>query len=281
MVMNFCETHENFTEVPPSPASVCSSIHEECWRPTDYLSTTQSSGVHQLEESEMPQVFKEINSNLNELRRRLNQLEGSFPEETINDQQPREVEIDVEDQDEAFVRNLLVAAGLYDGSHGRSLSKWNPLDKSISYQVFEEVEDSYRRQTTKDNEICTKYHGEKLSHKMILDLLNEVLPTILKQPSNMSRYIEKATGFLHKAPRGKKLLCCLWKIIQENLHPAADESYYYLDNLLARDLQSNPWSCLMDDDVNVISREIESHITKDLIDEMIGVIFDDKFLRSF
>ncbi|XP_075498328.1 LOW QUALITY PROTEIN: uncharacterized protein LOC142536837 [Primulina tabacum] len=270
VVMNFCETRENFTEVPPSPASVCSSIHEECWGPTDYLSTTPSSGVHQLEESEMPQVFKEINSNLNELRIRLNQLEGSFPEETINDQQPREVEVDIEDPDEAFVRDLLVAADLYDGSHSRSLSKWDPLGKSISYQVFEEVEDSYRRQTTKDKEICTKYHGEKLSHKMILDLLNEVLPTILKQPLNVSRYIEKATGFLHKAPRGKKLLCCLWKIIQESLHPADDESYYSLDNLLARDLQSKPWSCLMDDDINVISREIESQITKDMIDEMIG-----------
>ncbi|XP_075482695.1 uncharacterized protein LOC142522966 [Primulina tabacum] len=269
VIMNFCETRENFTEVPPSPASVCSSIHEEYWRSTDYLSTTPSSGVHQLEESEMPQVFKEINSNLNELRRRLNQLEGSFPKETISDQQPREVEIDIEDHDEAFVRDLLVAAGLYDGSHGRSLTKWDPLGKPISYQVFEEVEDSYKRQTTKDNEMCTKYHGEKSSHKMIFDLLNEVLPTILKQPANMSRYIEKATGFLHKAPRGRKLLSCLWQIIQENLHPAADESYYSLDNLLAHDLQSNPWSGLIDDDINVISKEIEYRITKELIDEMV------------
>ncbi|XP_073155369.1 uncharacterized protein [Henckelia pumila] len=272
VMMNFCETRENFTEVPPSPASVCSSIHEECWRPTDYLSTTPSSGVHQLEESEMPQVFKEINSNLNELRRRLSQLDGSFPVETINEQQPMEVEIDIEDHDEAFVRDLLVAAGLYDGSLSRSLSKWDPLGKSISYQVFEEVEDSYRRQATKDNEMCTKYHGEKSSHKMILDLLNEVLPTILKQPVNMSRHIEKANGFLHKAPRGRKLLSCLWQIIQENLYPAADESYYSLDNLLARDLQSNLWSGLMDDDINFISREIEYQITKDLIDEMIELI---------
>ncbi|KZV41743.1 hypothetical protein F511_22155, partial [Dorcoceras hygrometricum] len=267
VMMNSCETRENFTEVPPSPASVCSSIQEECWRPIDYLNTTPSSGVHQLEESEMPQVFKEINSNLNELRRRLNQLDGSFLEETINDQQPGEVEIYIEDQDEAFVRDLLVASGLYDGSHSRSLSKWDPLGKSISYQVFEEVEDSYRRQATQDNKMCTKYHGEKLSHMMILDLLNEVLPTILKQPVSMSRYIEKATGLLHKAPYGRKLLSCLWEIIQENLHPAADD--HSLDNLLARDLQSNPWSGLMDDDINVIGREIEYLITNDLIDEMI------------
>lgn len=102
-----------------------------------------------------------------ELRKKLNQLECAEPEEDINEQLPSEVEVDIENQDEAYINDLLVAAGLYDGLYNRSLSKWNPMGKPISNHVFQEVEDSYR--TTKVDEICSKY--QKLNHKMIIDLL--------------------------------------------------------------------------------------------------------------
>ncbi|KAL0431047.1 UNVERIFIED_CONTAM: hypothetical protein Sradi_0730700 [Sesamum radiatum] len=263
---------ENSTEVPPSPASVCSSVHEEFWRAADYLSPISSSGAHQPEDSEMSHVFREINSNLNELRRKLNQLEGGVREETINVQKPAEVEAEIEDEAEAYVRDLLIAAGLYDGSFSQSLSKWDPLGKPISTQVFEEVEETYQKNIN-DEESCRKDQGEKVNHKMILNLLNEVLPSILREPANMSRYVGKAIGPVQKPPHGRKLLSQAWNIIKVYVHPPVDRSYYALDNMLARDLKSNPWSRLMDDDVNALVRDIECQIIGDMIEEMVKDIY--------
>ncbi|XWS33955.1 hypothetical protein CRYUN_Cryun22dG0127100 [Craigia yunnanensis] len=65
VVMNFSERHENSTEVPPSPASVCSSTNEEVWRQVDYLSSISTLDVTFGEDNAVPQVFKEISSNLN------------------------------------------------------------------------------------------------------------------------------------------------------------------------------------------------------------------------
>lgn len=50
--------------MPPSPASVCSSVNEEFWRPGDYFSPASTPDVHPLDESDMPRVFREISSNL-------------------------------------------------------------------------------------------------------------------------------------------------------------------------------------------------------------------------
>ncbi|XP_073296533.1 uncharacterized protein [Primulina huaijiensis] len=266
VLMGYFETNENSTEVPPSPASVCSCSHDEFWRPMDNSSPSSSSDVHQLEDGDMPFVFREINSNLNELRKKLNQLECADPEEDINEQRPSEVEADVENQDEAYIKYLLIAAGLYDGSCNRSLSNWNTMGKPISNHVFEEVEDSYRT-TTKVDEICSKY--QKLNHKMIFDLLNEVLPNILRPSTNQSRYMAKTFGYAYKTPLGKKLLFHVWEFIRLYVNSPSDKSYYALDSLLTRDWKLSTLSHLIDDDINSIGLEIESQIMKELIEEMV------------
>ncbi|XP_073123244.1 uncharacterized protein [Henckelia pumila] len=268
VLMSSFETNENSTEVPPSPASVCSSSHDEFWRPMDNSSPSSFSGVHQLEDGDMSCVFRELNSNLNELRKKLNLLEFADPEEDVNEQQPSEVEVDIENQDEAYIKELLVAAGLYDGSYNRSLSKWDPLGKPISNHVFEEVEDSYRT-TTEVDDLCSKYHRGKLNHKMVFDLLNEVLPNILRPPINQSKYMEKAFGYVHKPPLGKKLLFHIWEFIRLYVNPPSDKSYYALDSLLTRDWKMSTWSHLIDDDMNSIGREIESQIMEEMIEEMV------------
>ncbi|KAL9148633.1 hypothetical protein ABFS82_12G054900 [Erythranthe guttata] len=271
VMMSFFETNENSTEVPPSPASVCSSVHEEFWRTSDYLSPISSAGGHQLDDSDMSHVFREINSNLNELRRKLNQFEGAAVEEPTKDQQPSEVELDIEDEAEAYIQDLLVAAGFYDGSFSRSLSKWDPLGKPISAQVFEEVEETHK-QTTKDDEMCRKDEGEQVSHKIVVDLLNELLPAILREPTNMSTYMEKAAingGNVFKPPYGRKLLSRVWSAVGVYVHPPQDRSYYSLDSMLARNLKSDQWLGSLDDDVTALCRDIECLIIGDMIDEMI------------
>ncbi|XP_051139713.1 uncharacterized protein LOC127257370 [Andrographis paniculata] len=270
VMTSFCEANENSTEVPPSPASVCSSIHEEFWRPTDYLSPISSTGANHLEDSEMSHVFREINSNLIELRRKLNQFESSVQDEAVSEQKPAAPkEVVVEDEVEAYIRDLLIASGLYGGSFIRSMTKWDPLGKPISAEAFEEVEATYG-QSAKTDEFCSrKDHEDRGDRKMILDLLNEVLPATLREPVKTSKYLEKVIGSVHKPPYGRMLLSRVWDIAREYIHPPADRSCYTLDYMLARDLKSEPWSQVVDDDVSGLGRDIECWIIEDVIEEMV------------
>ncbi|XP_044469921.1 uncharacterized protein LOC123199126 isoform X2 [Mangifera indica] len=270
VIMNLGERHENSTEVPPSPASVCSSSQEEFWRPVDFLGPISTPDVTLGEDNSLPQVFKEISSNLNELRRQLNQLDNR-PEDIYTEQDPTESEIiDLDDQAEAYIRDLLVASGFYDGSSNKSLSRWDPLAKPISNSVFEKVEDSYRK-SAEENEVLIKDHIEKkCDRKMLLDLLNEALSILLGPPLNKSKFRRKIIGSsLLPPPHGRKLLESVWEIIRVYLYPPTDRSYFSLDNMVAHDLGSTPWSGLMDEEINGLGRELECHIIGDIVEEIL------------
>ncbi|KAL0379103.1 UNVERIFIED_CONTAM: hypothetical protein Sradi_3215800 [Sesamum radiatum] len=257
---------ENSTEVPPSPASVCSTPCEEFGRPADHTSQT-SSGVPPLEDSETPPVFHQINSDLNESQKELNQPECTGLKETKDEELPHEVETDIDNPAEAYIRDLLVASGLYDRPCIRSPSKWGPHCKPISHQIFEEVGESYR-QSTEAAERCSNQEA-KLNRKMILDLLNEALPAVLGEPANTVRYMGKAIDHAFKPPHGRKLLSRVWESIRVYVHPSTDRSNYVLDNMVARDLKSEPWSRLMDDAKYVLGEDLGSEIAGDLIEEMV------------
>ncbi|KAG5529994.1 hypothetical protein RHGRI_030385 [Rhododendron griersonianum] len=156
---------ENSTEVPPSPASVCSSNHEEFWRAADHL----------------------------KLRRQLNELDSGFPKETIIQEHTLEAEMELEDEAEAYVRDLLVASGLYKGSSEKVLSRWDPFAKPISNRIFEELEESYRNATKKDSEGSKR---DNVDHKLLLDLLNEALTIVLGPPVTVSRFRKTADSLL-------------------------------------------------------------------------------------
>ncbi|KAL8476556.1 hypothetical protein ACS0TY_029020 [Phlomoides rotata] len=253
VMMSSYETHENSTEVPPSPASVCGSDCDELWKPAAFTSPT-SSGVNQQEDDEIPDAFSQINLNLNDLQTQLNQLECTEPK--IEEQPPE----DIDDPTKAYIRDLLVASGYYDGSCNRSLSKCNPLGKPISNQVFDEVEESYR-QSAKDHENCKKDVEAGLNQRMLLlDLLNEALPTLLKHPENLYRSVHKPLL------QGRELLSRIWEIV---VHPEDDRSYYALDRMLEQDLKSDSRSGLMDDEIDALGKDLECHIIGYLIEEMI------------
>lgn len=270
---NFYERHENPTEVPPSPASVCSSVNEEYWRQTDYFTPSSASDVPALDDSEMPRVFRDISSNLNELRRQLNQLDTYDSEETMINEQPVEEEmLEIEDQAEAYIRDLLVASGLYDGSRDKYISRWDPLGKPISNHVFEEVEESYK-QLIKDEEGYTKDQLQKINHKLLCDMLNEALPSVLGVSSTMSRFMKHAVGPIPRPPQGKKLLEHVWEIIGVYVHPPLDRSSQSLDNIVARDLKTTPWTGLVDEEVNALGKDMECQIIGDLIQELVKDMF--------
>ncbi|XP_057470094.1 LOW QUALITY PROTEIN: uncharacterized protein LOC130759049 [Actinidia eriantha] len=268
VVMNFGERHENCTEVPPSPASVCSSVYEESWRAADHLSSASTPDLSPLEDTTVPRVFREISSNLNELRKQLNKLGAGGPKEVVIEEHPLEAETELEDETEAYIRDLLVASGLYEGSSDKVLSRWDPFAKLISNQIFEQVEESYMKMN-KDIEGSRRDQGEKKAdHKLLLDLLNEALAIVLGPPMTMSRFRKKAIGPTPRPPHGRKLLDHVWEIVGEHLHPP-NKIGYTLDRMVARDLGYTPWSGLMSDDIDALGKDMESQIIGVLIDEIL------------
>lgn len=208
-----------------------------------------------------------------DLVKQLDQLEKPGLEKSITEEKADKVDPEIKDPTEAYVRDLLVASGYYDGSCSRQLPKWDPLSQPVSNQVFEGVEESYR-QITKVDESSTKDEGARTDHRVILDLLNEALQTVLNQPPNMSRLGKAIESSRHQAPRGRELLSLVWEIIQGQVHPpAADRSTYALESMLARDLKSDSWPRLLDDDVNDLGKDLECNITCDLIEEIVKDIY--------
>ncbi|XP_062102776.1 uncharacterized protein LOC133812941 isoform X2 [Humulus lupulus] len=276
VVSNFNERHinENFTEVPPSPASVCSSPQEELWRPVDQLSPLSTPDVTPSNEYALPQVFREISSNLSELRRQLNQLESDDPEERIIQSKPAQPEMfELKDPEEAYIRDLLVASGLYDASPDKYLWRSETSTKPIGTLVFEEVEESYKI-FAKDHNISLKdQRARKIHHKLLHDLLNEALTTVLEPHraisavSKVKRKSMNSSSFptLH----GNKLLDCVWEIICDHLYPSTDRSCYSLEEMVARDLRLSPWTGQVDGEGTSLGREMEILIMGDLVDEIL------------
>ncbi|WCJ32826.1 hypothetical protein M5689_014226 [Euphorbia peplus] len=273
VVRNFSERHimENSTEVPPSPASICSSAQEEFWRPVGYSSPVSTYDVTPADsESAMPQVFREISSNLNELRRQLNQLDSDEPDNLRSEPEMMDdfTMVDLEDKVEAYTRDLLVASGLYDAPFDSCLSRWDPLAKPISKSVFDKLEKKH----SKDNEKhSTK---DQHDHKIVYDLLNETLAMLLGPPVTMSRFRRNIISSSFLSPlRGRKLLECAWKMMKVYLNPPQDKSHSSIDSMVAENLETSPWSGLIEDEINGLGKEIESEIIGDLIQEILTDLF--------
>ncbi|CAL5443900.1 unnamed protein product [Camellia sinensis] len=194
--------------------------------------------------------------------RQLNELDADGPKKTVTEEQSLETEMaELEDEAEAYIRDLLVASGLYDGSSDNVLSRWDPLAKPITNDIFEAVEESYKKMT-KDNE------GSRRDHKLLLDLLNEALSVVLGPPVTMSRF-RKAIGPALLPPRGQKLLDRAWEIVRAHLYPPTDKFHYCIDDMVAEDLGFTTWSGLMNDDIDAVGKEMESQITGYLIEEIV------------
>ncbi|KAE9613179.1 hypothetical protein Lal_00027788 [Lupinus albus] len=261
VLMNCGDWHENSTEVPPSPASMCSSVHDEHWRQVEYLSPISTPDMSSRDNNVVSHVFRDISSALNEVRKKLSQLESDSVNEFITKQEaePDDSElVQIEDPAESYIRDLLIASGLYFGSWDKSLLRGDTFAKPIGNSVFEEVEASHKKLVKKSNDRSIK------DHKVLLDLLNEALSLVLGPP--LTRKI--CNSSVMQQPYGKELLKLVWDIIRVSLHPPCDICPYSLDTLVAQHLESIPWSGLVYDEINVLGRDIECLITRDLVEEI-------------
>ncbi|CAN0873671.1 hypothetical protein LINGRAHAP2_LOCUS10440 [Linum grandiflorum] len=224
---------ENSTEVPPSPASICSNAQEELWRPSDYNVSPVSTPDHVTleDESGMPQVFRDICSNLKELRRQINRLGSTHDDEEsssvdcgVEHREEENVKLglglsgrQIEEKAEAwYIKDLLIASGLFDGSSSSTdmsllpSSRWDPLGKTIPHWVFEQVEEASGKKWDegKDNDVMRS----DVDRKMMYDLLNEALITVI--PAGRQRQTTTSSTL-----RGTKLLERVWKMVQEYVYP--------------------------------------------------------------
>ncbi|KAM0057441.1 hypothetical protein Hdeb2414_s0005g00158211 [Helianthus debilis subsp. tardiflorus] len=265
VMMNIADRPENGTEVPPSPASICSSIQDDFYRSAYCASPTTTPGAPTSDDSDLPQAFRDINTNLHELRKQLHQLETGRSEETVIEEQLYESDMaELEDEDESYIRDLLIASGLYDNSFEKCLSRWDTYAKPISDQVFNQVEESYK------NKINNESDQTPVDHKVLLDLVNEVLSTLLAPPMHKSKFNKK----VKRPPHGNKLLDQVWEMLRAYLHPVVDKSFYFFDTMVARDLQSMPWSELVYEDIDALAKELERQIMRDLMEEMVNDMRD-------
>ncbi|CAH8385799.1 unnamed protein product [Eruca vesicaria subsp. sativa] len=267
---SFYDRNENSTEVPPSPASVCSSTPEEFWRNVDYLSQVSTPDVTVSDENGMPQVFRDISSNLSELRRQINELDSDIQVPTsVEEEAAREIEITVDlgNPDKTFVRDLLMASGLYEGTTNRSLSIWDPFTKPINKSLLEETKENLKKRRNQNQE----EEDIEDNHNILFDLLNEVL-TVVLGPVKKSGFKKKLWNLCVSEPtaiRGKYLLESVWRIMSEYLYSQPEKPFCSLDGIIGWDLERCPWSCLISEEATVLGREVEGMIMSDLVEEVV------------
>lgn len=168
---------------------------------------------------------------------------------------------------EAYIRDLLVASGLYDKSANKHFISSDP--KPINIGAFQEVE----AKLESNQEFNNDQNEKKIDHKALHDLLNEKLPNILTPPSltfsKLGREVIGCGNSTFPSPHGNKLLNIVWEMIRPYVQPPADKSCYTLHNMVSKDLQVIPWARSVDREVNFLGREVECLIIEDLVDDIV------------
>ena len=193
---------------------------------------------------------------------------GGFDKVAIEESYEHEA-VAVERHAQAFIRDILITAGLYEGEiFDEAFPKWDASKRPIPRWVFDEVEEAYRQKGKLDEAGSLSSPGDaNISHKLLFDLTNEALPRILKP--RMSYMFKKRVASPNTIPCKKKLLDDLWWQIQVYINPALSESNS-VDGMVAQDVLADPWCTVLHEDLYVTGRKVELVILEDLIDEFMS-----------
>lgn len=211
-----------------------------------------------------------------ELRRQINELESDVQVRTPVEEEPtKEIEtiVDLGNPDKIFVRDLLVASGLYEGTSDISLSRWDPLAKPIKKSVLEETKENLkkrRNQNQEDDDTEESTISEE-NHNILFDLLNEVLTVVLGPltKSGFKKKLMSSSVSETTTIRGKYLLESTWRIMSEYLYSQPEKPFCSLDGIIGWDMDRFPWSGLIGEEFNVLGREVEGMIMTDLVEELV------------
>lgn len=161
---------------------------------------------------------------------------------------------ELECEAQVYIRDLLIAAGLYNSC--------TTVLKPIENWVFKEVEEAYRKGREGEEDAT---FGTIENHKILFDLLNETLLTIIDSQTRRSRFLRQSTRS-NSVVHGKKLLDVSWQKMGMYIYPPA-VTIHSMDTMVAHDLRRAKWFDRETNEVDVIGKEVERMIWVDLVEE--------------
>ncbi|KAL6907428.1 hypothetical protein ACP4OV_002467 [Aristida adscensionis] len=250
---------ENSTEVPPSPASWCSSPPDEMIRggyPSPVSPLEASFSEHR---SPLRSAAKDMSSSASEPGNLLEQVQAEELAETSP----------VEDDDtdhpvKSFVRAVLVGAGLYGQRQNSGKFLADGEAKPIPKWVLEEVESSAAPATSDGGA-----GAAAVDHRLLFDLINEALPGAVRASTTLRAFDRCHAAAPGRGPGGKKLLDAVWRSVQPWLEPTGDAASGSVDGLIGRDLSLSPWGGAFRGDADALGLDVEAEILDELVDETV------------
>ncbi|KAF8659488.1 hypothetical protein HU200_058430 [Digitaria exilis] len=181
--------------------------------------------------------------------------------------------------DKAYIRDILVAAGLYDddGSlDNKANGRVDSMARPICDDIFEEVEDIYYYRGKYCDDaigVCNDdAGGNAADHRMLFDLANEALQSLVMQGAkvgcSLRQWVIDSTG----VSRGRRLVDDVWQQVQILRNPEMQEMQT-IDSMVAYEIRKSVWADVLYEDVYVVGRKIERAIFDELIEDLLIEVF--------
>lgn len=255
---------ENSTEVPPSPASWCSSPPDEMMirggypSPVSPLEASFSGRRSPLKPATSSSDSEPGNVHPWLEREQTEEVPQTSP--ALQDDNEDDDTAETDHPMKAFIRAVLVVAGMYGQSQNSDhLSSTSQMIKPIPTCVFEEVLSSASPPDV-DSDV---------DHQLLFDLINEALPGAVRGTTTLCTF-SKWYAAPRRALNGKRLLDGLCKTVLARLEPPSDDEpsrTSSVDGLIERDMSMFPWIGVFRDDVDGLGEEMEAEILSELVDE--------------
>lgn len=195
-----------------------------------------------------------------ELRQQLNRLQFDGWKErgssTEDDPSVDSGMTELECEAQIYIRDVLIAAGLYEGCP--------MVTKPIQNWVFKEVEKIYIQDKESQEETIS---APRENHKVLFDLLNETLLTGIVSPTNGSRIISQRIWPNPVVLHGQNLVDNIWQSLQQYIYPPPYLGNS-LDKMVAYDLRRGNWVDMAFHKAEGIGKEVEWMILTDLVGEV-------------
>nr|XP_009397934.1 PREDICTED: uncharacterized protein LOC103982668 isoform X1 [Musa acuminata subsp. malaccensis] len=286
IIINSGITQENSTEVPPSPASVSSSTPDEFCKqdnpspisPLEVMDHHTSPCVSEVLSSNAPEphLLEHVEDFGSEMavenqphNQETTEKESEDGSEMEVEEQPHKKEtIEKETGDAAYLQDILVTAGFYEDRSTDQATKLDALTRPISLQVFEQVEEACSKYGKLETESTIIHNDDPaIGHKLLFDLVNEALQSVLGPKINCSMFKRWILGPAASSSQGRSLLDDLWNQIQSYLNSPMDESDT-LNIMVVQDLKMTTWPTILYEDIDVVARQIERVVLHDIIFEI-------------
>ncbi|CAN6215538.1 unnamed protein product [Urochloa humidicola] len=242
----------NLTELPPSPVSPLEVVGHSCRR----------------------HFFSDLNCTFPELSPKCpSEFEAPASELSFRTDITFETACN---QDKAYIREVLAAAGLYDDGSldNKANARVDSMARPICDDIFEEVEDIYYYRGKYCDDAIGMYSGtggNATDHRMLFDLANEALQSLVqgaKAGSSLHQWVIDSTG----VSRGRRLVDDVWQQVQALKNPQMQEMQT-IDSMVAYEIRKSSWAEVLYEDVYVVGRKIERAIFEELIEDFLKEAF--------